>query len=226
MGQNDPEPTQHDRLNMLVAAVGGRLRAAQIAGVSGSTIDNWRKPGASVPLEEMRALAEVAGVSLDWLASGHSFRPINASAEKDVDRDEFVAVPRLNVEASAGSGTLATQEDEEANGVLAFRREWLRRSGIAPHAAQALTARGDSMEPTICDGDILLADTSIDRIIDNGIYVVVLAGLIMVKRVHPTRDGAVTLISDNPHYPDETVPADEVADLTVAGRVRWFGRSI
>ena len=82
------------------------------------------------------------------------------------------------------------------------------------------------MEPTIFDGDILLADTSIDHVVDNGIYVVVLSGLALVKRVHPNRDGAITLTSDNAIYPRETVPKEELADLQIAGRIMWFGRSI
>ena len=62
--------------------------------------------------------------------------------------------------------------------------------------------------------------------VDNGIYIIIHASLVLLKRVHPTRDGAVTLISDNPIYPRETVPAAEVAELEIAGRVMWFGRSI
>ena len=82
------------------------------------------------------------------------------------------------------------------------------------------------MEPTVFDGDILLADTGLDRIVDNGIYVIVFNGLVLLKRVHPTRDGSLTLISDNPIYPRETIPASDVPDLHIAGRIMWFGRRI
>lgn len=133
-------------------------------------------------------------------------------------------IPRLAVEASAGNGALA--HHEESAGMLAFRADWLRRMGINPHAARALTAKGDSMEPTIRDGDILLVDTSIDRVRDNALYVVVLGGLVLVKRVHVKRDGSLTLISDNSTFPPEDVPANETDDLSIAGRVMWFGRSI
>jgi phage repressor protein C with HTH and peptisase S24 domain len=143
---------------------------------------------------------------------------------------DYTLVPRLQVQASAGPGAVGFAEEQgqfdDPGNILAFRRDWLRRIGVAPQAARALTARGDSMEPTIHDGDILLADTSVEHIVDNGIYVLVLAGLLLLKRVHPTRDGSVTLISDNPLYPQEIVPVHEIPDLVVAGRIRWFGRSI
>lgn len=83
------------------------------------------------------------------------------------------------------------------------------------------------MEPTIRDGDVLLVDTSIDSIRDNGIYVVVFNGFVLVKRIHVRRDGGVRLISDNQAlYEPDDVPAAETPSLTIAGRVMWFGRSI
>ncbi len=110
--------------------------------------------------------------------------------------------------------------------MIAFQATWLRKRGINPGAARALTVRGDSMEPTIRSGDILLVDTSKDRIEDNGIYVVVSGGYVLVKRVHPRLDGSLMLISDNATYPPEDVPAIEASVFRVAGRVMWFGRSI
>lgn len=139
--------------------------------------------------------------------------------------EDFRLIPRLNVTPAAGPGAMVESEDQV--GVLAFRSEWLHRRGINATAAHVLTARGDSMEPTIRDGDILLVDTSIDRVIDNAIYVVVYAGRTLVKRVQLKLDGSVGLGSDNRAvFDDETVPAADVGGLNIAGRVMWFGRSI
>lgn len=139
--------------------------------------------------------------------------------------DDFRMIPRLDVHAAAGSGALVEVEDQVE--MLAFRADWLRRRGINPLTAHVLTARGDSMEPTIRDGDILLVDTSIDRVMDNAIYVVVYAGRTLVKRVQLRLDGSVVLRSDNRElFEEETVPASEVPNLNVAGRVMWYGRSI
>ena len=121
-------------------------------------------------------------------------------------------------------GALALNED--AVSFLAFDTDWLRRRGINPKFAHVLTARGDSMEPTIRSGDVLLVDTSIDKIEDNGIYIVRVNGMLLLKRVH-VKTGGFRLISDNKElYDPEDVTADEAADLYVAARVMWFGRSI
>lgn len=138
--------------------------------------------------------------------------------------DGFALIPRLDIQASAGSGRIAVSE--EPLEYLAFQDHWLRGRGINPSTARVLTARGDSMEETIRDGDVLLVDTSIDRVLDNSIYVVVYGDMVLVKRVHGRINGSLQLISDNPRYPVEEVAKGEVDDLKIAGRVMWFGRSI
>ncbi|NKC04250.1 helix-turn-helix transcriptional regulator [Brucella haematophila] len=82
------------------------------------------------------------------------------------------------------------------------------------------------MEETIRDGDVLLVDTSVNRIRDNTIYVIVYGDMVLVKRVHGRLNGSLQLISDNPRYPAEEISAGETEQLHVAGRVMWFGRSI
>ncbi|WP_222361224.1 helix-turn-helix transcriptional regulator [Rhizobium leguminosarum] len=138
--------------------------------------------------------------------------------------NEIAFIQRLDVQASAGTGALVVSDDTVD--ILGFNRNWLRERSINAAAARILDVKGDSMEPTIRDGDILVVDTSINQVRDNAIYVIIYAGNVLVKRVHIKRDGSLTLISDNERYPREDVPIAEVPDLHIAGRVMWFGRSI
>lgn len=198
---------------------------AQSIGVGEGTFRALLK-GGKPTLDTLVAIAEATGVEIAWLATGkgQKWPATAAEAQSEALEATFATIPRLAVEVSAGNGALA--HHEEPGDTLAFRADWLRRMGINPRAARALTVRGDSMEPTIRDGDILLVDTSIDYVRDNALYVVVLGGLVLVKRVHVKRDGSLTLISDNTTFPPEDVPANETGDLSIAGRVMWFGRSI
>jgi phage repressor protein C with HTH and peptisase S24 domain len=192
-------------------------------------------------LDKLVAIAEAADVTLDWLARGvEPKRNIHRSAgDSDLvirtadgvalpleakSSEGFALIPRLDIQASAGNGRVALSE--EPLEYLAFQANWLRGRGINPAAARVLTARGDSMEETIRDGDVLLVDTSIDRVLDNSIYVVVYGDMVLVKRIHGRINGSLQLISDNPRYPVEEVSKGEVDDLKIAGRVMWFGRSI
>tara|TARA_A100001391_G_scaffold50885_1_gene30990 strand:+ start:55116 stop:55856 length:741 start_codon:yes stop_codon:yes gene_type:complete len=175
-----------------------------------------------LPFSVLAKISKYSLVPLSWLAENQA--PFAFRSDADEIDSTFAFIPKFEVSASAGGGALTM--NEQVDGVLAFRHDWLRRRGINPEAAAALTARGDSMEPTIRDGDTLLVDTSIDQVMDNGIYVVVIGGLVVVKRVHLSRDGSLTLLSENTVYPAERVPAGEVPDLIFAGRVMWFGRAI
>lgn len=197
--------------------------------------------GSMPGLDKLVQIAEAGGVTLDWLARGVG--PKNTVAQPDfvvsgpggevvlvaeakssLITQEFALIPRLDVQASAGDGRIAVGEDPLE--YLAFQRGWLRGRGINPDRARILSARGDSMEETIRDGDVLLVDTSIDRIRDNAIYVVIYGDMVLVKRVHGRLNGSLQLISDNPRYPPEEVTAAEVDQLNIAGRVMWFGRTI
>ncbi|SOC27021.1 XRE family transcriptional regulator [Stappia indica] len=212
------------RLRMLIGSSSERSFAHAV-GISPSALRALLKGGMPT-LETLLAIARGANVEVNWLATGEGAKTASEKPARTraAIEEQFSMIPRLAVEASAGNGVLA--HHEESTGLLAFRAEWLRRMGINPTAARALTVKGDSMEPTIRDGDILLVDTSIDHVRDNALYVVVLAGLVFVKRVHVRRDGSLTLISDNPVFPPEEVPANETEELSIAGRVMWFGRSI
>lgn len=190
--------------------------------------------GSDMPLSVLEKLAVESGLPLAWIVSGEAVDeearlgtggPIVPTESLNAFTG-FVAVPRLSVQASAGPGLLAL-EGSEPSDVVAFREGWLRRIGVTPVNAQVLKAVGDSMEPTIRDGDLLLVDRGISQVIDNGIYIVVVAGLVLVKRLQTRFDGSLTLISDNrERYDPETIAKDRLHELTIEGRVRWYGRSI
>lgn len=207
---------EHRSVNAFATAV-GIARSLMMKYLDGTV------PG----LDKAAQIAERANVSLMWLATGRGPKRPGEDGQLSMpgfEAPDLTLIPRLDVEAAAGTGALSVSED--AISFLAFDTEWLRRRGINPKFAHVLTARGDSMEPTIRSGDVLLVDVSIDKVEDNGIYIVRVGGMLLLKRIHVKR-GGLRLISDNKDlYDPEDIPADEAADLFVAGRVMWFGRSI
>jgi phage repressor protein C with HTH and peptisase S24 domain len=208
---------------------------AKEVGVGESLIRKYLA-GATPGLDKAAQIAKAKGVSLDWLYGLSDQRePIRNPEEQanmvgqSIDLrgrvvSDFAFVQRLDVRASAGNGAVTIHEDTVE--LLAFQADWLRSRHIKPEAARVLTAKGDSMEPTIRDGDVLLVDTSITSVRDNAIYIVVFNGNVLVKRVNLKRDGSLVLMSDNERHGAEEVPKTEVHDLHIAGRVMWFGRSI
>lgn len=143
------------------------------------------------------------------------------------ERGTVIWIPRLDIEAAAGPGLVPNQVASEEDDLFGVREGWLRQLGVsAPRNVHFIRAVGDSMEDTIRDGDTLLVDRGIDRVIDNGIYVVTVAGLVVVKRLQLLFDGSLTLSSDNPKFKPETIAKDRLPELRIEGRVRWYGRTI
>ncbi len=137
----------------------------------------------------------------------------------------LISVPRLAVEASAGPGALAAREDMLAR--FAFDARWLRGIASAPHNVSAIAVRGDSMLPTLSEGDEILVDRgdAAARLRD-GIYVLRVEDALLVKRValHPAGAGGrrLSIRSDNPAYPDWE--DCDPAGVEIIGRVLWVGR--
>jgi phage repressor protein C with HTH and peptisase S24 domain len=110
---------------------------------------------------------------------------------------------------------------------IAFRLEWLREIGLDPDQCAMLTSRGDSMGETIPDGSLMLVDKRKGQPVISGcIYVIVLDGDVLVKRVSRNVDKTLDLISDNPIYPIQKVSQTQFDGLFIAGRVFWVGRKI
>lgn len=221
--ETSESPGLVDRVAEIVAAIGGPSAAARAIDISRNTLDLWLKGRSKIPLDGATKLASLGGKSLDWLVHGKDGA---ASSGAEGLPDGFVTVPMLQISASAGMGRFMSPDEVAGAGVAAFREDWMRSMGLVPSRTHVLTAVGDSMEPTIRNGDFLLVDRSVDRVLDNGIYVVVLAGLVLVKRVQVRVNGSLVLKSENPVYGEEVVPPDEVGDVVIEGRVRWFGRGI
>ncbi len=221
------------RINRVVSEIGTQIEAAKIAGVRSETIAGWKKGDQKPSLYSIIALCQAANISIDWLATGKEpMRLITAREPRSVAfrptdiLEGYAMVPELDVQASAGGGVIVDRED--AIGQIAFDPQWLRERHINPSGARVLTAKGDSMEPTIRNGDTLIVDTSIEVAVDSAIYVVVYGGALLVKRIFMKRDGAIVLSSDNQalYAINEEIAAGEVDQLHIAGRVMWYGRAI
>lgn len=136
----------------------------------------------------------------------------------------FVLVPRYDIEASAGAGMLAGAEN--VLDYMAFQESWVRRAlRVDPSRLALITASGDSMEPAIRPGDLLLVDLSVETVMDDSIYLVALNDFLLVKRVQKLLRGLVVK-SDNPNYLTMTLGPEEAEELRIRGRIRWIGRLI
>lgn len=164
--------------------------------------------------EDRRILAQFFGV--DEQVLGGPALPV---------RDGLVEVPVLDVEASAGFGAIA--QSETAHTRFGFDERWLgKRTRAKGPSLSIIHVHGESMEPTLRDGDEVLVDSSDQGArLRDGIYVLRADDALVVKRVTIQPGGKlITISSDNAAYP--TWSDVDRSTIHVVGRVIWFGRSV
>lgn len=130
-------------------------------------------------------------------------------------------IPELQLGYSMGGGNVI--ELFEHTGVAPFKRDWLRpmMKGSFDDLFVA-KGEGDSMIPTLLDGDIVLIDTAQKNILQQDrIWALSYGDLGMIKRVRKLPDGGYQINSDNPAVTAITAYDGE---MHVIGRVIWVGR--
>lgn len=134
----------------------------------------------------------------------------------------MAAIRRLAVEASAGAGASVDPSDERDGArMMLLDPRLLADLRLASEDASMLTARGDSMLPTIADGDTLVVDERDRKMgLRPAIFVLRHEGVLLVKRVS-RRDDGIVIASDNPAY-----PAILTSHADIIGRVVWLSRAL
>jgi len=182
--------------------------------------------------EEINILSKKFNINPDWLLTGEGeMYKNNERLEKAKEllnniennhKADVVNVPFYeDIYASAGAG--AYNETITPTNNLTFSISFLRNMlNILDYTGlHIITAVGDSMQPTICDGDKLfvlpLKDHNIN---DGGVYIISTPFGVLVKRVYiyPVEQKMI-LHSDNPDIKDEILEGEIMEKVKFIGRV-------
>lgn len=213
-------------LARLVEATGVPSEAALSGplGVSSQAIYDARRRG-KIPDSWVRIVAEQFDVSADWLFFGRGTRSVRKgelqpSSTCDV---ELKLIPMAEARLSAGNGSLEVNGDCERS--YAFRMDFLLRKGN-PDKMVLMRVAGDSMQPEIMDGDVVLLDQSKVDIIPGRIFAVGFDDAIYLKRIDK-QPGKVILksVNEEAYPPIELDMRGDMAEFfRVIGKVIWSGR--
>ena len=173
-------------------------------GIKQASVSNW-EAGKTLPdMKYLSKLMDIFNVPMDYLFSDEPRR--------DLDSIRVIrnAVPILGSIACGQKITPDTEPDGYAD----------LPEGIS--ADFALRCKGDSMTPTLIDGDIVLIRSQPE--VENGqIAAVNINGETTLKRVYFRTDG-VHLIADNPGYQPIFVPAYSDEQIIVHGLAVGYTR--
>ncbi|MDF0542051.1 S24 family peptidase [Sphingobium sp. H39-3-25] len=214
-----------ETLAALIAARGDHYGAlSRLLGRNPAYIQQFIKRGTPRKLDEAdrRTLAVYFGV--DESVLGGRVGDVPPLPAKGRGASAVVAIPRMDLGASAGAGSL--DDREQVAGLVGFDEAWLRAMGVRRDSLSIIHVDGESMAPTLCDGDEIMVDgADAANRLRAGIYVLRFQDVLMVKRVVPgPRPGLVSILSDNPHF--QSWPDVDPAQVALLGRVIWTGRRL
>lgn len=220
-----------NRLKIIRDDLGGisQAKLSTKTGIPIHKIKYAETPGVEISREIAQAMDEKLGYSSIWILTGEgpmkkekasSFQVI--PVQPDFPADDFVIIRQVNGKISAGRGLMP---DDSVDVQAAFRKDWIKRKGGKPDNMSLIKISGDSMEPTLLSGDLVLVDHGRNSIASQGgIYAISIDNEIMIKRVQPVfPDGKLRVISDNKQYDSFEIAKDKVL---INGKVIWYARDM
>jgi phage repressor protein C with HTH and peptisase S24 domain len=237
MGDNDGFGK---RLKELRERIGlSQTELANKLGKARQTIQNYESGATDIPTSAIYMLVQEYKLRPDWLldGTGDMFLPdgydptLMSQDEKLFNRMrkekageksspagnqitpeancDLVKIPILNAKASAGYG----RENYDIDPIGYFLITSRAFPGIQTNCLRNIQVAGDSMSPTLEDGDWV---TMVEGLIaGNGIYLLNNGGELFIKRVNFTLAGDLAVISDNPKYSTEKIRRE---DTVIVGK--------
>lgn len=210
-----------DRIKLAISQSGiKKSHLAQQLGVSPSAITQWTS-GTTKKLEggNLIAAAKILGVSPAWLATGKGEMTVNKEAVivDEHPESDFIGVRRVKFKLSAGISGYSVEYLNGHRSPIFFRRDWIEARKLNPNTLFAVEVSGQSMEPSLFAGDIVVVNTADITTADGEVFAANYEGELVVKRL-VRNAGAWYCVSDNQ---DKRRFPDKVCDehTTLIGRV-------
>ena len=209
--------TTSDRINQRMRDLGLQHKDLVAAtGASKGTVTNWISGVNNPTGKRLVQLAQALKTTSSWLLTGNStpeftqVEPWDSNTPLDDDEIEIPFFKDFSFACGGGSiGEAIANETRK----LRMSKATLRNLSIMKENAVAATAIGDSMSPTIKDGDTIHVDLGRKNIKDGKIFAICLGGLFYCKRLYNLPLGGVRIVSDNStEFPEIHLNSQEVVD--------------
>ena len=170
--------------------------------LAAQSLARYEKNKVNPSMEFIAKLTDMFNINSNWLLTGKGEMFISNDTTKNSD-NYFIDL--LNVRAGAGEGIY--NYVIETVDTISLDKSFFR-TPINTNKIKGIQVDGDSMEPTLRDGDYVLIDENIN-FGTNGIYAIQYGGQILIKRLQFKMDGTILIISDNDKYDKELINPKE-----------------
>lgn len=203
---------------------------ARLAGVTQGNIAHLES-GRTLTSRNIVPIAQALAVDPTWLAEGKGepfsrpaadleslgLEPVETVDIED-DHPEVVTIEQVVLKVQAGITGFSIEIDRRNGSRRTVPRDWVERKNLSPKALYAITVKGDSMEPTLYDGDTVIINVADTHAVDGEVFVVNYEGEVVVKRL--SRDmGRWWLTSDNSDQRKYAKKSCEGEHCIIVGRV-------
>ena len=193
--------TTSDRIAHRMKELGLQHKDLVVAtGASKGTVTNWINGVNNPTGKRLVQLAQALKTTSSWLLTGNStpeftqVEPWDSNTPLDDDEIEIPFFKDFSFACGGGSiGEAIANETRK----LRMSKATLRNLSIMKENAVAATAIGDSMSPTIKDGDTIHVDLGRKNIKDGKIFAICIGGLFYCKRLYNLPLGGIRIVSDN-----------------------------
>jgi phage repressor protein C with HTH and peptisase S24 domain len=204
---------QHRRERLLAlidAEYGGeRVRFADKTGLSESRLaqllSTTYRDGTAFTEKTARKVEDAAGLPMMYFDQGATLPqaelPLTGDFKRvravDADDPNMTQIMKVKLKVRAGITGFQTEPEDYEGETQGVPTAWVYREGFHPEALLSIVVRGDSMEPALYEGDVIVVNTLDKTMVSGLVYVVNYEGEAVVKRM--IRDaGQWWLTSDNP----------------------------
>ena len=136
----------------------------------------------------------------------------------DGDDDSLTQIMKVHLKVQAGMTGFQVEPEHHDGSTMGVPTAWIRDQRLLISDLIAITVRGESMEPALYDGDVIVFNAGDKKLVDGSVYVVNYEGEVVVKRM--VRDGGMWwLTSDNSDQRKYHRKSCKGAECIVIGRV-------
>lgn len=168
------------------------------------------------PLPGNSAIATIAADTITSFFKKKANTEIAATEE--IENVTYIDI--LDVTACCGNGIENLSENVCGQWVIPVDNFRAISLSSNPRDIKMLCVSGDSMEPTLKDGDWVLADISRQTPESDGIYLLRLSTGLAVKRLQGSAvPNSIRILSDNERYKEENA---KLSDITILGKIIYI----
>lgn len=224
-----PMETIVDRIQLALNEADIKWSAAALKiGLSAQAATNWKK--GKIGRETVEKLADLLKVDAGWLLTGSGESHVRKNegipvviweSPEDLDPNVYVIIPHVEVKFSAGNGYMAEFEPVERSLGAAQLLSWVHKKKLSPKNLVTVDIDGDSMEPNIKNGSVVMLDKSVnmlDQVQSGKVYAIRYGSELKIKRLSRRFDGALIIDSDNPQYQREIIEPDQLEHISIIGK--------